>query len=139
MRLEVSPNVCAMQSDPEKLRRIFTNLIENAGRHSRDVVEVSADLEDSFVVVEVSDLGPGLALEVADRVFEKGFSLGDERDSSGLGLWIVRELVIGLAGNVRALPHDPVGLTMQVRLPYVPGSPTSTLPHAGLGAARGDN
>lgn len=126
----------SMQSDPEKLRRILTNLIENAARHSRELVEVSAEPEEGFVVIEVRDRGPGLSPEVAGHVFEKGFSFASERDSSGLGLWIVSELVVGLAGDIRAVPRTRGGLTMRVRLPHVLNSSDLGAESTGLGASQ---
>ncbi len=117
LALAIGDDIRIYRSDREKLRRILTNLLENAGRHSRDEVEVEVRRVDADVVFEIRDRGTGMTEEVARHVFDKGFSFGQHRDSSGLGLWIVSELVQALEGTVEALTREGGGLTMRVTLP----------------------
>jgi signal transduction histidine kinase len=125
--IEVDPHATVVRSDAEKLRRILTNLLENAGRHAAGPVEVDAARRDGRLVLRVADRGPGLRPDVAARAFEKGFSFGPERGSSGLGLWIVRELAGVLGGRVWAEARDGGGLMVTVEVP---------VPAAGDGAPR---
>lgn len=118
-RLDVAITTGArlVRVDAEKVRRILTNLIENAGRHSTDPVRVEASQEGVRLRLRVLDRGSGLSPEVAARAFDKDFSFGTERGSSGLGLWIVRELTTMLGGSVWAEPRDGGGLSVHVELP----------------------
>jgi signal transduction histidine kinase len=78
---------------------------------------VDAARRDGRLVLRVADRGPGLRPDVAARAFEKGFSFGPERGSSGLGLWIVRELAGVLGGRVWAEARDGGGLMVTVEVP----------------------
>lgn len=119
LRLHLGDDVRLIRSDREKLRRILTNLLENAGRHSLHEVDVEVGRHGDNIAFEIRDRGPGMSDEIADHVFEKGFTFGHHRDSSGLGLWIVSELVRALGGTVSASPRSGGGLTMTVTLPVL--------------------
>lgn len=108
-----------MISDQAKLRRVLTNLLENAARHSTGPVEVEVRSVGVSVAFAVLDRGTGVSSAIADQIFERGFSFGHERDSSGLGLWIVRELVCQLGGEVSAKPRQGGGLCVLVYIPAV--------------------
>jgi two-component system CitB family sensor kinase/two-component system sensor histidine kinase DcuS len=97
----------------EKIVTIVGNLIDNA---FEAVLEVSADLrlvEVSFtdlgrdIVFEVEDSGPGVPLEDFDRIFEKGVSTKG-RDRRGVGLYLVRQRVDELGGNI-FVDESPLG------------------------------
>lgn len=68
----------------------------------------------------VSDGGPGITTELAERLFQP-FSAGDARHGSGLGLAICREIAEALGGNIdlqNRIDHGQVtGLDATVRLP----------------------
>lgn len=108
-----------MISDQAKLRRVLTNLLENAARHSTGLVDVEVRSVGARVAFAVLDRGTGVSSEIAGQIFERGFSFGHERDSSGLGLWIVRELVLQLGGEVSAQPRHGGGLCVNVSIPAV--------------------
>jgi signal transduction histidine kinase len=108
-----------MISDQAKLRRVLTNLLENAARHSAGLVEVEVRSLGGRVAFSVLDRGTGISTAIADQVFERGFTFGHQRDSSGLGLWIVRELVNQLGGEVSALPRPGGGVCVIVHVPSV--------------------
>lgn len=120
-RLEVTiaEPVSVVRVDGEKLRRVLINLLENAIRHSPDGAPVSVVLavEDTEVVVSVRDHGPGVSSAQAQQMFDKFVSLGERRGTSGLGLWIVGELVKAMDGTVNAGEHPEGGLVVSIRLP----------------------
>lgn len=123
LRTSLAPGVRTVTTDAAKLRRILTNLLENAARHSDEEVLVGVGASSTTLHLAVKDRGPGLAPEAADRAFERGFSCGSARGSSGLGLWMVRELSTLLGGRVRASARAGGGLTVRVDLPLVPSAP----------------
>jgi two-component system sensor histidine kinase PilS (NtrC family) len=103
------PPEVEVRVDPGHLRQIVWNLCENAIRHglagSADgVVELRASrLRPSMrPCLEVGDPGPGIAPEVADRMFEPFFTRGSE--GSGLGLFLARELA---QANSATLLYEP--------------------------------
>jgi signal transduction histidine kinase len=78
--------------------------VDNAVRFARTRVDVRAARRQGRVVVTVSDDGPGMTEDVASRAFEPGFR-GDPADGhpgAGLGLALVRRLVVAAGGTVHA-------------------------------------
>jgi two-component system, OmpR family, sensor kinase len=118
--------------DEGRLRQVIDNLVDNARVHTPAgaAVHVRVATEGDDAVLVVSDEGPGIPPDVEARVFER-FSRGDparsrETGGAGLGLSIVSAIVESHGGTVRAIPHDGVGATFEVRLPRVP--PAAPLP-----------
>ena len=104
---------------PGDLRRVLTNLVDNARRHATRV-QVAVDADRDEVVLVVTDDGPGIAPADRERVFERFTRLDDSRarddGGAGLGLAIVRDLVRGHGGTVTLSDAGP-GLRVEVRVP----------------------
>jgi two-component system OmpR family sensor kinase len=105
----------------DDLHRMVLNLLENAVKHTPAGTRVSASTTTSNgdVLVTVEDTGPGIAPELADRVFERFVrGGGDGARGSGLGLAIVRAVAESHGGSV-SLTHtrDGTGTSFIVRLP----------------------
>ena len=81
---------------------------------------------DGSVEMAVLDRGPGMPAEFAPRAFEKSASFGPHR-SSGLGMWIVAQLVESLQGTVWFEPRPGGGLVVRARFPV---GPTMSVPTA---------
>jgi signal transduction histidine kinase len=109
--------------DPEHVRRVLSNLVENAIKYSPDGGEITVGLEARGDVVRfaVSDEGIGLADDDRDRIFEKFTRLDPQMvrgvSGTGLGLYICRELVNGMGGRIWAEPHAGKGSTFAFELP----------------------
>ena len=106
--------------DAGALQRVVANLLDNAVRHARSAVSVSARADGAYQVITVTDDGPGIPVEDRDRVFERFTRLDDGRardaGGAGLGLAIVRELVRRHGGSVSLDDAGP-GLRVELRLP----------------------
>jgi signal transduction histidine kinase len=110
-----------VDGDPDRLRQVVTNLVENAHRHApgSPVVVRAAPRPAGGVRLEVEDHGPGLQDGEATRVFER-FARSDRSRSSpgsGLGLSIARSIVELHGGAIRAEAAVPHGCRMVVDLP----------------------
>jgi signal transduction histidine kinase len=120
--------------DPDGLRRVITNLVDNAVRYAASGVEVDVELTrparqaaqrraGARVVLTVTDDGPGLPEHerelVFDRFYRAEFSRSRDSGGTGLGLPIVRELVRAHRGSVRlhGRPDGNTGLRAVVDLP----------------------
>ncbi|GIE78031.1 two-component sensor histidine kinase [Actinoplanes philippinensis] len=107
-------------AEPDALARVVTNLIDNAVRHKRSTVTVSATAEASHLLIVITDDGPGIPEPDRQRVFQRFTRLDDARardaGGSGLGLAIVQELVRRHRGSVTLGDAHP-GLRVEVRLP----------------------
>lgn len=112
--------------DPEQIKRVVSNLVDNA-IHAVAPGEVAlVQLETRFnsslklVTLTVSDNGQGIAPEDRQRVFEPYYSTKD--GGTGLGLPIVKRIVEDHDGFIRALDNEPKGTKMVIELPViVPG------------------
>ena len=106
----------------DDLHRLAGNLIENALVHTPagTPVTVSVRREDGAAVLEVADRGPGVPLDMRERVFERfARGGGDAAPSggSGLGLAIVRAVTDSHGGHVELLDAEGGGARFVVTLP----------------------
>ncbi len=102
-QVEVAPGLPEVWLDGDKVEQILANLIENAVRHGAGtvttVVEPAVVAGVPGVAVAVRDQGPGIAPEVAPRVFAR-FWRAKRRGGAGLGLFIVKGLVEAHGGEI---------------------------------------
>ena len=109
-----------LHGDPVALRRLFTNLLENAVKFGgRARARVFRD--ETGAVVEIEDDGPGIPAEDVDRVFEPFYRREPSRSRQtggiGLGLAVVRSVARGHGGDVALVNRLGGGLTARVQLP----------------------
>ena len=120
-----SLNGCVVVGDAGGLDRMLVNLIDNAVRYAHSRVSVTARADGPWVVLSVSDDGPGIPEADAERVFGRFTRLDDARSrdtdqaGSGLGLAIVRATATAHGGTVWLEDAGP-GLRAVVRLPAAP-------------------
>lgn len=86
-----------VRADRIRLCQIVTNLVGNGARHGRPPIEVGVVGRGGEVEIRVCDAGPGVPEDMVPRLFDK-FVKGPA-GGSGLGLFIVRELVAGQGGR----------------------------------------
>ncbi len=117
-----------LNGDPDAVRRIVINLLDNAVRHAADVVDVgiASTVPGDVVTLTVTDDGPGIPVAERGKVFDRFYRLEASRSrssgGSGLGLPIVRDLVRAHGGTVRLAerPDGKPGLQAVVTLPSEP-------------------
>jgi signal transduction histidine kinase len=118
-RVSLDAHPVVVDTDPRRVERILSNLIENALAHGgRDVaVQIGKDETDAFV--EVRDLGPGVAPEHLAHVFERFYKADPARagGGSGLGLAIALENARLLGGGIDVWSEIGVGSRFTLRLP----------------------
>jgi signal transduction histidine kinase len=110
-------------ADPEGLRQILSNVLDNSLRHtpSGGTVTVRSMPEPSGVRLEIGDTGPGIPGEHLSRIFERFYRVDPARSrelgGTGLGLAIVKHLVEAHGGRVEALSTLGAGTTIRITLP----------------------
>lgn len=121
--LSLAPDVVGL-CDPDKLERVFDNLLRNAINYSyhSTAIRVSLEKTSESIVVTVKNSGQTIPPEKLARIFEQFFRLDASRSSSsggaGLGLAIAKEIVELHGGTIRAeSAEDAVSFT--VTLPAV--------------------
>ncbi len=121
----VVPDVASviLEGDPDRLRQVLANLLENAVRHAPpgSRVDVGLGRDDEHAILTVRDRGEGIPEEQRERVFQRFYRVDRARSratgGSGLGLAIVRTLVELHGGSVAAASHPDGGAVLTVRLP----------------------
>jgi signal transduction histidine kinase len=118
LRLTVSGDVGVVTVDAQGLRRVLTNLLENASRHSSDApVDVTCARIGNEFVIEIADRGPGIPAQSLGELTAKYISVGDRRGTAGLGLWIVQQILEAIGGRVDFGARAGGGLVATVRAP----------------------
>ncbi|MGH7150056.1 MAG: sensor histidine kinase, partial [Planctomycetota bacterium] len=117
VRFETSLEDAEVVADPEELRRLFINLLDNAfeaaGEGGSVRLEVARD--GASAVLRVEDDGPGIPEEVRARLFEPYFST--KTTGTGLGLAICRRIVADLGGTIALEPRPGRGTRARVTIP----------------------
>ena len=112
------------QADPERLRQVLANLIDNGIKYGREGGQVTLGgraIAGSRVELTVRDDGPGIPSEAKARVFERFYRVDKarsrEQGGTGLGLAIVKNVVQAHGGEVRIESGAGVGTTFFITLP----------------------
>lgn len=109
-----------LDADPRALDRVFANLIGNAIKHTPPggVVRLATRADGDRIEIVVEDTGGGIALGHEARIFERYTGAASRADSTGLGLFIARTIVVAHGGTISAENRgDRQGARFRVVLP----------------------
>jgi signal transduction histidine kinase len=128
LRIEHRIRPVRISGDRVRLAQAVRNLADNAARHATSHVRLTVDERAPHAVFVIEDDGPGVPQEQRERVFERFVRLDVSRErgsgGSGLGLSIVREIVLAHDGRVRISDRSGPGCRVEVELPMT-GQPPS--------------
>jgi len=116
---EIEPKI-EITGDKFALTSVVTNLIENAIKYSGpcEVVDVKLYSKDGKVYLEVADHGIGIADAEKSRIFDKFYRVGSEdtrnTKGTGLGLYIVKEVLDKHEASIRVKDNDPIGSIFEI-------------------------
>lgn len=121
------PVVC---TDAAQLQQVLLNLLHNAmdaiGKDGR--IDVSSRLEGGHVVIDFADSGPGLSDDIKAHLYDPFFTTKPKGKGTGLGLFVSREIMSTLGGELTAANHPRGGAVFSVWLPRQ--RPPATAPPA---------
>jgi signal transduction histidine kinase len=123
LAVEARDDLPPVAADPDKLRQVLTNLVDNAVKYSPDGgrVRISVSQAGTRIRMRVEDEGLGIPPAEQDRIFEKFFRLDPQLTrgvgGTGLGLYIVRELVHRMDGRIWVVSDGRRGSAFTVELP----------------------
>jgi two-component system, NtrC family, nitrogen regulation sensor histidine kinase NtrY len=111
--------VKAVRLDPEQIRRVMINLVDNAAEAMEQrgciVVETQRDTANNVVRIIVADNGPGTPPAEREKLFLPYYSTKGR--GSGLGLAIVRRIIAEHGGSIEATDNQPSGTRFTIELP----------------------
>jgi PAS domain S-box-containing protein len=109
--------------DPERMRRVLANLVENAIKFSPEggEIQVKGALDKENVTIQVSDKGCGISPEDCSKIFDKFYQANSTRSSNrsgtGLGLFIAKQIVEAHGGAIAVSSKIGVGSTFTMTIP----------------------
>ncbi|MEK7255138.1 MAG: HAMP domain-containing sensor histidine kinase [Bacteroidota bacterium] len=112
-----------IKADKSGITSLVLNLLENAVKYSggKPVVEVRLSETEKCFVLEFADQGIGIPATEKQRIFEKFYRIGSEETrqtkGTGLGLFIVRQIVKAHKGRLSVLDNQPKGTIFKIELP----------------------
>lgn len=118
---DLAPDLPRVQADPEQIKRVVVNLIDNAAEaleHSplREIwVRTALGPDREMVELTVADSGPGIAPDAKEKLFVPYFST--KRRGTGLGLAIVSRIVSEHHGYIHVEENRPFGTRFIIELP----------------------
>jgi signal transduction histidine kinase len=111
-------------ANSSRIGQVFLNLLINAAQSFENADSAQNEIQvrtyvDSLgdACVEIADNGPGIPDAYLPRIFDPFFSTKQQRDGTGLGLYICRDIVAGYQGSLTAESRVGRGATFRVRLP----------------------
>jgi two-component system, OmpR family, phosphate regulon sensor histidine kinase PhoR len=134
IEIEIAGEISPVAADPEHLRQVLVNLVDNAVKYSPDGGRIKIRIEDLGTTVRfsVSDEGIGIPVSEQPRVFDKFYRLDPNLTrgvgGTGLGLYICRELVRRMAGRITVESVPGEGSTFAIELPVAAVTDGSSRP-----------
>lgn len=116
---EIEPKI-EITGDKFALTSVVTNLIENAIKYSGpcEVVDVKLYSKEGRIFFEVADHGVGIADTEKDRIFDRFYRVGSEETrntkGTGLGLYIVKQVLDKHDASIKVKDNDPTGSIFEV-------------------------
>lgn len=123
LSVERGDDEIALGASGDLIERIVAPVLENAARHARSRVDVTAAREPRLVRLTVADDGPGVPDDVREQIFVPGYRAaaadgsGGAAEGAGLGLALARRLARGAGGDVVCEPATGPGARFSVLLP----------------------
>jgi signal transduction histidine kinase len=106
-------------------KQIIYNLVSNAIKHNdkdSTEIEISASLQGKFLLLRVSDNGPGIPENLVEKIFEPLVTLGHKtkngESSSGIGLATLKKIVEAMQGEIAVKRNQPYGSIFMISVPF---------------------
>ena len=123
--INITTNVnqtASFKSDKSRLNIVLSNLISNAIRYHNPsepnpFVNINVEINDKEAQIIVADNGVGIRKDLQQKVFEMFYRVSENSQGSGLGLYIVKETIDKLNGNIQIESEPGVGTKFTISMP----------------------
>ena len=120
-----------LPGDPERLRQVFSNLLDNAAKHGGAGKQIDTTIgeEDGFVAIIIRDYGPGIPEEELPHVKEKFYKGSSKARGNGIGLAVCDEIIQRHGGRLDITnAQDGHGCVVTILLPMSSDVSPTALP-----------
>ncbi len=109
----------AVTGDPERMRQVFCNLLDNASKHggSGKRIDVAVRRDEKNAVITIRDYGPGIPEEELPHVKYKFYKGSSKARGSGIGLAVCDEIITRHGGSLELGNAEGGGCIVTIRLP----------------------
>lgn len=114
---------CILLADKERLRQLFSNLLENSCRYTQSPgkIIICAHYDKHYLDIIIEDSAPGVASQAQQKLFDRFYRVEQSRNrnhgGSGLGLSLCKQIVEAHQGTITALDSSIGGLCIKISLP----------------------
>jgi signal transduction histidine kinase len=117
--LEANQDQRALWADPNQIRQVLINLLNNAihATNQDGVITVRLQSADTGVTLDIIDSGTGIPKENLDRIFEPFFSTKAPGEGTGLGLFVSRDIVKKFGGQITVKSQLGEGTCFRIYIP----------------------
>jgi len=103
----------------EALTSVFENIVRNAISHGKtEKMEVAINKKGENYEIRFIDFGSGVPDEIKEKIFEEGYKSAESK-GSGLGLFIVKQVVARYNGEIFVEDNIPTGVVFVIELPII--------------------
>jgi PAS domain S-box-containing protein len=119
INIEVDVNDVEVNADIQQIKRVFSNLIQNAvdAMNGRGTITIASKLSDKGLIIKVEDDGCGIKPEDMEKIFKPFFTT--KKEGLGLGLTFCRKVIESHNGQISINSKRDKGTTFQIQLPIV--------------------
>jgi two-component system, NtrC family, sensor kinase len=118
---DFEPNIPKLMLDPDLMRQVFLNLINNASDAVTEgsTISLKTRLEDGWIKITVADDGVGMNAEQIQKAFMPFYTTKEVGKGTGLGLSISQNIVEGFGGRIEVVSQQGAGSAFTVCLPII--------------------
>jgi len=119
---DYAPDLPRLRLDPDQIRQVFLNIINNAGDaiEGSGTISLSTHRDDQFIRVTIADTGKGMTAEQMGKIFLPFYTTKEAGKGTGLGLSISLSIVESMAGRIEVQSMPGAGSSFTVVLPVQP-------------------
>ena len=118
--LDLAPDIPKIIGNANQLQQVLMNLAINAQQAMEPdggTVDIATYFDDANIYISVSDTGPGISQEVAEKIFEPFFTTKAAGEGTGLGLSVTYGIIRDHHGDIRVEESDGGGARFVIQLP----------------------
>jgi signal transduction histidine kinase len=116
---EYADNLPRIQAYGSELNQVWTNIIDNAidVMNGNGKIAIKSSKDDDWIVVEISDSGPGISPEIQSKIFDPFFTTKAPGEGTGMGLNISHNIIVQKHKGVIKVKSKPGETCFQIKLP----------------------